>query len=164
MRYNMNTMKKLRLYLETSVINFAIDNRNPRERAVTLQLFDEIKKGEHEAFVSEAVIAEIDKAPEEIAVKLRDVIKQLNPEELAITQETQTLADKYIEERIIPAKYKGDALHIAAASVNDLDIIISWNFEHIVKHKTRVEVAGINILMGYKSIDICTPQEVVKNV
>lgn len=58
---------------------------------------------------------------------------------------------------------KDDALHIACASVNDLDAIISWNFEHIVKLKTKREVVGINVLLGYKEIGIYSPWEVVKN-
>ena len=57
-----------------------------------------------------------------------------------------------------------DALHIAVASVNNLDVIVNWNFTHIVKLKTRREVAVINTLMGYKPIEICSPQEVVENV
>ncbi len=49
-----------------------------------------------------------------------------------------------MEEGVFPAKYENDAVHIAAASVNNLDLIISWNFEHIVKFKTKKEVTGIN--------------------
>ena len=56
-----------------------------------------------------------------------------------------------------------DALHIAVASVNNLDVIVNWNFTHIVKLKTRREVAVINTLMGYKPIEICSPQEVIDN-
>jgi len=73
------------------------------------------------------------------------------------------LAREYIEKGIIPAKYEDDAFHIAVASVNDLDAIVSWNFTHIVKLKTKREVSGINALMGYKPIEICSPQEVVEN-
>ncbi|MFQ5835442.1 MAG: hypothetical protein ACE5HR_05940 [bacterium] len=75
-----------------------------------------------------------------------------------------TLANKYIVEGVIPVKYGNDATHIAVASVNDLDVVVSWNFEHIVKHKTRIEVIGINTFMGYKAIDLCTPREVIEDV
>lgn len=106
------------------------------------------------------VTAEINKAPEEIAVKLRGVIKGIKLEELVIDEEARNLADKYVMQEVIPVKYANDAIHIAVASVNELDVIVSWNFEHMVKHKTRVAVIGINTFMGYKSIDICSPQEV----
>ena len=85
-------------------------------------------------------------------------------EELEITEEIKMLANKYIEQGIIPLKYEDDALHIAIASVNGLDIIVSWNFKHIVKAKTKREVAGINLLLGYKEIDIYSPWEVVNDV
>ena len=57
-----------------------------------------------------------------------------------------------------------DAHHIAIASVNGIDAILSWNFEHIVKLKTKREVVGINMFMGYGPIDIYSPLEVVENV
>lgn len=74
--------------------------------------------------------------------------------------EVQSLADRYIELNVIPEKYINNALHIAAASVYDLDAIVSWNFEHIVKLKTKREVVGINAMMGYKEIEIYSPWEV----
>lgn len=64
---------------------------------------------------------------------------------------------------MIPAKYEDDAFHIAIATVNNMDAIISWNFKHIVKLKTKKEVAGLNLLMGYKEIDIYSPLEVANN-
>jgi len=58
-------------------------------------------------------------------------------------------------------KYRDDALHIAVAVVNDLDVVVSWNFKHIVKLKTRMEANGINKMLGYKEIEICSPEEVI---
>ncbi|MEW5759123.1 MAG: hypothetical protein AB1755_06660 [Candidatus Omnitrophota bacterium] len=55
-------------------------------------------------------------------------------------------------------------MHIAVASVNNIDAIVSWNFKHIVKLKTKKEVTGINLLLGYKEIDIYSPWEVVNDV
>ncbi len=71
------------------------------------------------------------------------------------------MAEKYIAEGVIPQKYSNDALHIATATINDLDVIISWNLEHIVKLKTKIAVKGINRLMGYRTIEIATPEEVL---
>ena len=164
MRYNIGAMKKLKIYLDTSVINFALDKRDIEKNKITLQFLEEIKAGKHEVFISDLVIAEINKAPQEIAVRLRDVIKSIELEELNVNEEVESLAEKYIEQNVIPTKYANDAIHIAVASVNGLDVVVSWNFEHMVKHKTRVEVMGINTFIGYKAIDICPPQEVVENV
>ena len=134
------------------------------EKQVTLRLFDEVKRGRYEVFISEVVIREINRAPEEKVIKLRDLIRELNPEELSVDENSQTLANRYIEQGIIPVKYEDDALHIAVASVNDLDVMVSWNFTHIVKVKTKREVTGINALMGYKEIEIYSPLEVVESV
>lgn len=110
------------------------------------------------------VIREINRVDREKAIKLRDLIKRINPEELIIDDESQALAKRYIEHTVIPARYEDDALHIAVASVNNLDVVVSWNFTHIVKLKTKREVIGINTLMGYKPIEICSPWEVIENV
>ena len=61
---------------------------------------------------------------------------------------------------IIPEKFINDALHIAIATVNEIDSVVSWNLEHIVKIKTIVEVNRINIKKGYKQIFIITPEEI----
>ena len=65
----------------------------------------------------------------------------------------------YVKDILV--KYKEDALHLAIASVNNLDVVVSWNFEHIVKLKTRQGVAAVNTLLGYKPIEIVSPQEVI---
>jgi len=84
-------------------------------------------------------------------------------EVLSVNEEIDRVADKYIAEGIIPPVYRDDALHIAVTSVKGLDILVSWNFKHLVKHKTRVEVTGVNTLLGYNAIDICTPWEVIED-
>ena len=79
---------------------------------------------------------------------------------LALNNEAEQLANIYVEQGIIPAKYRTDGVHIAVAAVNDLDMIISMNFQHIVKRKTRIGTGNINALNGYRTIEICTPMEV----
>jgi len=70
------------------------------------------------------------------------------------------LADRYITEGLIPRKYDDDAVHIALASVYELDAIVSWNFEHMIKKKTKKGVIFVNGLMGFMPIKIITPLEV----
>ncbi|MEI6155173.1 MAG: hypothetical protein WCQ90_13925 [Deltaproteobacteria bacterium] len=90
------------------------------------------------------------------------MVEKLNPVLLEIDIETVELAERYIKEGIIPLKYRSDAIHIAVAVTNGIQAIASWNFEHIVKLKTRVMVNGINRLLGYNDIEICSPEEVVE--
>ena len=155
-------MKKLKLYFDTSVLNFAIATDVAEERQATLKLLEEIRAGIHEIFISDIVLREVNRAPAPVVSKLRTIIEDLNPILLSTDEDTQMLAKKYIEHSVIPPRYEDDALHIAIASVNDLDVIVSWNLSHIVKVKTKREVTGINLLMGYKEIDIYSPREVIE--
>jgi predicted nucleic acid-binding protein len=157
-------MKKIKLYLETSFISAAIDDRNPEKKKYTLRLIDEIMHDGYEAFISRITIVEINKSDPVTLHKLIEVVRKISPQELTIDVEVQSLAEKYIKAGVVPAKYDADAVHIAVASVYDLDVIVSWNFEHIVKFKTKRDVMGINVLNGYREIDIYSPLEVVKDV
>jgi len=159
-------MKKLKIYLDTSIINFALADDVSREAVdVTRKLCEGIKQGKYDGFISEVVIREIMNTSSATRRKqLLEYVNQLEFEEpLEVTDEITSLADKYISEKIIPEAHKDDALHVAIATVNSMDILASWNFEHLVKHKTRTGVFGINALLGYKNIDLCTPKEVVED-
>lgn len=154
-------MKKLKYYFDTSIFNFRIDlaNVDAAKREATKRLF-EIYHDLGEVYISEIVLREIRRAPELKQNQLVNLINEYSPELLEFDSESEYLAEKYIEEGIIPEKYRDDARHIAIASVNNLDVIVSWNFEHIVKVKTRLEANGINRLLGYKEIEISSPEEV----
>lgn len=158
-----DTMIKLKLYLDTSVLNFALTDESSLiiQKKATMDLLDEIKHGKYEAFISEQVIVEIKRAPEFKRGLLNDLINKLDLESLPLGKEVEELADKYVAEGIIPSGYREDALHIAIASVNSLDVLLSWNFEHMVKLKTKHGVIAVNQLLGYKAIDIVSPPEVI---
>ncbi|GBD98013.1 hypothetical protein BMS3Abin07_00020 [bacterium BMS3Abin07] len=155
--------KKLRLYFDTSKFNFAFADDAPHEKEVTLRLIAEIKKGKYEVYISDVVLREIKEAGKKKVNQLMGLINDLQPFELEFDKECYELASEYIKMGIIPKKYEDDAFHIAVASVNDIDAVISWNFKHIVKLKTKKEVAGTNLLMGYKEIEIYSPLEVADN-
>ena len=155
--------KKLRLYFDTSIFNFAFADDAPHEKEVTLRLIAEIKKGKYEVYISDVVLREIKEAGKKKVNQLMGLINDLQPFELEFDKECYELASEYIKMGIIPKKYEDDAFHIAVASVNDIDAVISWNFKHIVKLKTKKEVAGTNLLMGYKEIEIYSPLEVADN-
>ena len=152
-------MKKLKLYIETSVWNFLISSDVPYEQKITKELFNEIESGEFEIYISELVYAEIEKAPQDIKNKLKMLIEKYKP---TVLERSGELAKKYMSEKIVPEKYKADLLHIAFAVVYNLDVVISWNLEHIVKLTTKLKVNGVNRKEGYKEIEICTPQEVIR--
>ena len=156
-------MKKIKLYLDTSIINFALaEDIGDSDKKATLKLCQEINAGKYEAFISEIVVREIVRTKDDNRRKrLLDFIQGLNVHILPVNDDAQKIAEKYVEEKIIPAVYWDDALHIALTTINHIDVLVSWNFKHLVKHKTRHEVSGVNMLMGHQTIDICTPWEVM---
>ncbi|MDI6642425.1 MAG: PIN domain nuclease, partial [Elusimicrobiota bacterium] len=111
-------------------------------------------------YISSTVLEEIDAAEKEIKERLLSLVKDYEMKILILNEEVEMLAMEYISERIIPEKYTEDAYHIAFSVVNNLDILVSWNFDHIVKLKTKKMVNGISYLRGLKVIEICTPWEV----
>ena len=155
-------MKKIKYYLDTSIFNFVFADDAPEKMILTERLFKQIENENMEIYVSEVVMDEINGAQESTRERLIKLIEKYNPVLLPVDQEVKDLAQRFIEEGIIPEKYRDDALHISVAIVNNLDILISWNFQHIVKVKTRVEVNAISRLMNYHEIEICSPEEVVE--
>lgn len=152
--------KRLKLYFETSIFGFMVGTRQDPYTEATERLFHEIAQGYFDAFVSDEVLRELRKAPNPLRGQLFEIVVTHRLHELDVNQEARELTARYIEAGIIPAKVEPDALHIAVATVHGLDILVSWNLQHIVKTKTRREVSAINALSGYRSLDLATPQEV----
>ena len=155
-------MRKQRIYLETTLFNYYFDKE--RENHLdTVRLFEDITAGKYEAFTSDYVVKELENAPKEKSGKMIALIGQYGITVLGLSEEAEQLADIYIEQGIIPLKYRTDGVHIAVAAVNDLDMIISLNFQHIVKRKTKVGTGNINALNNYRAVEIFNPMEVVEN-
>jgi predicted nucleic acid-binding protein len=147
--------RRYRLYLDTSVPNAYFDEKNPYRQEITRQFWSQLK--EYDVLISDLVIREIKATGNE---KLRKkLIEHVKDFELLSTEssEIMLLAERYVSEGIIPTKHIEDAVHIAVATVNLLDILVSWNFEHIVKLKTKREVNAVNVLLGYNQIEIIEP-------
>jgi len=151
-------MKKETLYLDTSVPSAYYDQRDKSIQKQTVYFFHKKLKN-YEVYISEITMAELGRTKESSRRKqLLALVEGITI--LPRTEESEELADLYVKNRIIPVKYRIDAVHIAIATLNDIDVLVSWNFEHIVKYKTRHLVNSVNILKGYKTIDIVSPQEI----
>lgn len=153
-------MKKVKYYLDTTVFNFVFAEGDTEKKDITIKFFKDLPLIADNIYISDEVIREIGRAPEPRKSQLEKLIRETNPFLLEIDLDTEELAERYIREGIIPEKYRSDAVHIAVAVINEIDVIVSWNFEHIVKLKTRVMVDGVNKLLGYHEIEICSPEEV----
>lgn len=155
-------MKKIKYYLDTTIFNFVFAESDTEKKEITVKFFKDLTLTADSIYISDEVIREVSRAPEPRKSQLEGLIRDTNPFLLEIDLETEELAERYVREGIIPERYRSDALHIAVAVTNGIDVIVSWNFEHIVKLKTRVMVDGVNKLLGYREIEICSPEEVIE--
>jgi predicted nucleic acid-binding protein len=151
------------LYLDTSVLNFFFEDKDLEKANSTRELFREIRNGKFNAYISELVLREIGKTRGLKRERLLSLINTYKIPWLEVTPECMELTEKYMGRKIFPSKYRDDGLHIAIATVHQIDVVVSWNLRHMVKLRTRREVKAINIVEGYKEIEICTPMEVIES-
>ena len=138
-------INKLRLYLETTVLNYYFDtDRDGDEEPV--RLFDAIGAREYEAYTSEYVMIELRNANDPKKSDMLALAEEHGIIILDTDDEAVRMAGLYIQNGIIPMKYSFDAIHVAIASVNDLDCVLSFNYKHINKLKTKrlTEVVNLN--------------------
>jgi len=149
---------KMRVYLDTSVISALFDERNPERKSLTESFFKEIER--FEAHISEITIAEVKRVPDlELQSKMRRTMSQFSI--LSLTNDVEWVAKEYIRYGAIPEGYPEDAYHIAIAVINEMDYLLSWNFKHIVRRKTRDIVRMVNTLNRLRHIEIMTPAELL---
>lgn len=150
-------MKKETLYLDTSVISAYYDERDKERRAATIAFWENVIPN-YKVFVSEITVSELEATKEEtLKIKFRELVANMRL--LRLNKKVRDLANAYINRGVFPEKYIDDALHVAIATYRDVSYVVSWNFEHLVKVKTRKTVNLVNILEGYKEIEIISPQE-----
>lgn len=150
-------MKKLRIYLDTSVFGGCFDDEFSEE---SKELFEQIKKGKFKLVISTTTLGELDKAPEDVQKILADLPPE-NVEVIEYSDDIGLLRDEYLNARVVGKASKADAEHIASASVAGVDFVVSWNFKHIVHYEKISGYQAVNLLQGYKSINIYSPKEVV---
>jgi len=155
-------MRIPKIYLETTIFNFPFADDAPQYKADAVKLFEEIKAGKFKPYTSGYVIIELDDTENlEKLEQMKALISDYGVVKIPVSKEAERLASLYVKEGIIPERFLTDAIHIAAATVADLDFIVSLNFKHIVKRKTIVGTEVINAREGYRRVYIHTPAEVI---
>ncbi|MDR3331971.1 MAG: hypothetical protein LBT08_05020 [Synergistaceae bacterium] len=124
-------------------------------------MFEAIGSGKYEGYTSGYATIELGDAPNPKQTNMLALIKTHGIVILDIDDESERMADLYIQKGIIPVKYRTDGAHIAIASIHELDCILSFNYQHINRLKTKRMTENINLDEGYKGITICTPMEVL---
>ena len=129
----------------------------------TVRLFEEIATGKYETYTSRYVIGELEAAKEEKRNKMLNLIPKYGISVLKEDDEALRLTGIYIAQGVIPKKYRTDGLHIAVSAINDMDMILSLNFKHIISKRTEELTGLINTMNGYKKVEIRPPMEAVDN-
>ncbi len=150
-------MKKESLYLDTSVPSAYYDERAKERIEATIKFWKGVLP-HYKTYVSEITVKELeDTKDENLRRKLRKLVEGFKV--LKTKKIIRDLARAYIENEIFSEKYIDDALHVAMASYYEISYLVSWNYEHLVKVRTRRLVNSVNILEGFKEIEIVSPLE-----
>ena len=156
-------MRRLKVYLDTSVISHLSQEDVPEKMADTRKLWKMFQNGVYEVCLSSVTLREVSDCPEPKRTELRNYLKQVQYSVFDITREVSEVARQIIDMGILTEKSFDDCQHIGAAVVNNCDCIISWNFKHIVNIKTIRGVRAITNLQGYKPIEIWSPSVLLES-
>ncbi len=155
---------KRKVYIETSIPSYLTARPSNDIRAManqnsTIEWWKNRKSG-FDVFISEFVLAESAQGHPEASARRIRAIKDIP--ELDITEEAKTLAKSLIEEGPLPEKAEIDAYHIAVATVNGMDYLLTWNCTHIANAVMRPKVEAVCRFHGFEPPIICTPQELME--
>ncbi len=150
-------MRRLKVYLDTSVVSYLYQLDAPEKMKDTLELWNLIQQGRYEVYLSDIVLNEISGCNQEKLSILLGYLGQAEYQLIHTNEDTVVLAEKFIDFGILKKKSFDDCQHIAAAILAGCDIITSWNFKHIVNVKTVRGVKVITTLEGYKDLLIYPP-------
>jgi hypothetical protein len=142
-----------RIYVDTSVIGGYFDHEF---REATWRLFDAFRRGEARMVISDLTLRELEPAPEHVRVLVDEIPKEM----LATSPESLELATRYIAAGAVGEASRSDAEHIALATIARIDVLVSWNFRHIVNLPKIRRYNSVNQALGYHQLEIRTPIEV----
>ena len=151
-------MMKQKFYFDTSVFGGIYDKEFEEE---TLQLFERVKLGKIVCMYSDLTETELLNAPENVRTYFKNLPRE-NIERVIVSAEIIELATKYIEEKVVGKTSFDDCLHIATATIYKADILVSWNFKHIVNVYRIRGYNSINLRMNYIPLEIRSPKEIIE--
>ena len=148
-------MHRIRVYVDTSVFGGAHDEEFAE---ATKRFLERVNEGEYRLVISSLTHDELDGAPPEVAEFVENLVEG-SYEEIDLDDEMRELAKAYISGGALGRASEYDALHVAAATVAKADLILSWNFRHIVNYDRIKKFNAVNLLNGYRTMDIRSPKE-----
>jgi predicted nucleic acid-binding protein len=151
-------MRKQKIYLDTSAVSHLQPDDVPEKQEFTRKLWERIKNGEYDVYISSVTIYEIEQCKEDRRIALTNYLNEIKTSVIELEDEQRELAEEIIKLGILTRKSIDDCYHIACALTSGCDSIISWNIKHLVNSKTIDGVRVISQIEKYKSIDIYTPE------
>lgn len=148
-----------RFYFDTSVFGGIYDSEFEEE---TTLLFERVALGQIICVYSNLTESEISNAPKRIQIFFQS-LKDEHKELIEVTPEALQLGQKYIEENVVGQTSLDDCIHIAVATLSKVDVLVSWNFKHIVNVYRIRGYNSVNLRLGHSTIDIRSPKEIVGN-
>lgn len=152
-------MKRWRVYADTSVFGGCFD---PEFEQESCAFFGEVAEARFLLVISDVTVRELALAPHEV----RRVLEKVPPDNVEFipsSDEIRQLQDAYLKAGVLSPAQAGDAEHIAAASVAGVDLVVSWNFKHIVNLDKILKYEAVNLMHGYKPLRIHSPKEVIQS-
>lgn len=151
-------MSKTKIYLDTSVISHLQAEDTPEKMAETNLFWSEITTRQDVLIlISELTIRELNSCDEPKRSFLFEKLQESNYSILEITKKDRELADTYLENQVLSLKSLDDLMHIAVATLNDSQFIVSWNFKHFVNPKTINAVNALNKINHLREVSIVSP-------
>ena len=150
-------MHRIRVYVDTSVFGGTQDEEFAED---SRRFFESVQKKEFIVLLSAQTLRELSKSPKAVQLVWQG-LQSDQVEEVNIDQEVFELANEYIQANVLKEASIGDALHVAAATVAGADLILSWNFKHIVNFNRIRGFNSVNIRLGYRAVTILSPKEAI---
>jgi hypothetical protein len=156
---------KQKLYIETSVVSYLVakpsrDLLIAARQQATVEFWSKLFSSDFTGYVSTLVHQEARQGDSEQARKRMDALSSLIV--LDIDQEAQALAEKILADNAVPAEYPDDALHMAVAAVNGMDVLITWNFAHLNNPIARIKIRQIVENYSYRCPEVSSPEELLE--
>lgn len=155
-------MRKLKIYLDTSVISFYFSQDSIEFKNITIDFFEQCASN-YDIYISDIVILEINKNTNlELKEKMLELLNSYGIKKLETKEEIKNISRIYLESGIIPKNKVEDALHVAFTTYYEMDILLSWNFKHLANVHKEQKIMIENTKMGYlHALRLLSPLEVI---
>ena len=147
-----------RFYFDTSVFGGLFDSEFEEE---TVLLFEKVTLGQIRCIYSNLTESELTNAPERVGDYFVNIPENCK-EKILVTPDALILAQTYIEEKVVGETSLDDCIHIATATLHKVDMLVSWNFKHIVNLSRIRQYNSVNIKKGYSFVEIRSPRDIIK--